>query len=318
MNREEINKLLDKFLSGEISPEEQKALDRWYKDFDGEDDVTDGMRAEEQWDLRSRMLGGIRQEAFDNIEHAKAPSTLTLRKLVMVAATLIMVVTLGFLFYRQQTQPVVYRTDLGEVLILKLPDSTEVTLNGNSEISYTSSWFGGFDRKVLLKGEAFFDVVHTIDDRRFTINEASGMGVEVFGTAFNYSVREGVNAVALQTGSVKITLPEEVAEKRKFHFLKPGEFAVYDHQSKEVAINTPANIERYYAWKEGKLILDYSTLPEIIDKIKGTYGLKISMDTTNWKAHKVSGTLPLTRDPESLIKNLEQLFDVEIKITNRE
>ncbi|AWW32344.1 hypothetical protein DN752_20590 [Echinicola strongylocentroti] len=318
MNREEINKLLDKFLSGEISPEEQEDLDRWFEDFDDQEGATDGMRKEEEWELKSRMLGKIKEETFGrrSVKEEKARGGLS--KVLVMAATLVLILVVGFVFYRQHAKPVIYRTDLGEVLILKLPDSTEVTLNGNSQLSYEKGWFGGFGRKVNLKGEAFFDVVHTIDDRRFTINEGLGMGIEVFGTAFNYSVREGVNAVALQSGSVKVTLPKEVEEKRNYHFLKPGELAVYDHRNKEVEINTPTNLESYYAWKEGKLILDYSTLPEIIQKIKGTYGLRVSMDTASWRAHKVSGTLPLTRDPAILIKNLEQLFDVEIAITTKE
>lgn len=210
MNREEINLLLDKFLSGEISPEEQKVLDHWYKDFDGQDDVTDGMRDEEQWELKSRMLGKIREEALGDKVEIEKNAKGSLSKLLMVAASFVLIVGLGFFFYKQQARPVVYQTGLGEVLILKLPDSTEVTLNGNSQLSYTTGWFGEFDRKVNLEGEAFFDVVHTIDDRRFTINEKTGLGIEVFGTAFNYRVREEVNAVALASGSVKVMLPDEI------------------------------------------------------------------------------------------------------------
>jgi len=320
MNREEINNLLEKYLSGDISPEEKEMLDAWYSEFESHENVTDRMREEEQWEIRNRILGGIRKEAFQDLSKGASKSFRNKRPFmgyVTWAASLILIAVTGYVMYSWQAQPVVYQTDFGEVLILQLPDSTKVTLNGNTVLSYQPNWLGMFDRKVTLNGEAFFDVTHTIDNRRFTINEDMGMGLEVYGTEFNYSARKGINAVALKSGSVKVMLPEETRDPKKAHFLKPGELATYTVQHKEVEIESPKNLESYYAWKEGKLILDYSTLPEIIEKIKGTYGLSISMDTSNWISHKVSGTLPLMRDPESLIKNLEQLFDVEIEITEQ-
>ncbi|WP_186755595.1 FecR family protein [Echinicola salinicaeni] len=320
MNLEEINSLLDKFLSGNISKEEKEVLDRWYQDFDSRDDVTDGMRHEEQFEMRNKMLKAIKEQTFESelaengSRNSKGQSFI---KIMAFAASLVLVVVFAYSVYYPSQETVVYQTDLGEVLILKLPDSTQVTLNGNSQLSYKPNWLGKFDRKVDLKGEAFFEVFHTVDNDRFTINEDSGMGIEVYGTEFNYNVREGVNAVALKSGSVKVMLPEDSKEIKKEHFLKPGEMAKFNSQARTVKIGSPGNLESYYAWKDGKLIMDYSTLPEIIDRLKGTYGITISLDTTSWRERKVSGTLPLTRDPESLIQNLEQLFDVDIEITEQ-
>lgn len=319
MNREEINYLLDRFLSGSISPEEQEKLEKWYGDFDDLEDVTGGMREEEQQEIKHRMLGEIKSAAFDKhnaLSGVGKKQNPWNRGILKWAASLLVLGIAGVLAMSQLRGRVSYETDLGEVLIVTLPDSTEVTLNGNSSLSYQPDWLGEFNRSVRLEGEAFFEVKHTIDSRRFTINEGMDMGVEVYGTAFNYSARQGRDEVALQSGSVKVMLPEEAMDNKKTHFIKPGEVASYDRDSKEVAIDSPANIEAYYAWKEGRLILDNSTLPEIIDRIKGTYGIRISMDTANWRKQKVSGTLPLSRHPESLIKNLEKLFDVEIQVTN--
>lgn len=310
--------MLDKFLSGKISKEEKELLDKWYQDFDSEDDVTAGMRQEEQFEIRNRMLKAIKDQAFKSeIKESgsqKSASKLFI-KVMAAAASLVLIAVIAYSVYYPSLQPVKYQTDLGEVLIMKLPDSTQVTLNGNSQLSYEPNWLGKFDRKVNLKGEAFFEVFHTTDNQRFTINEGADMGIEVYGTEFNYSVREGVNAVALKSGSVKVMLPEDSREVKKEHFLKPGEMAQFDSQKRRVKIDSPSNLESYYAWKDGKLIMDYSTLPEIIEKLRGTYGIRISLDTSSWREKKVSGTLPLTRNPESLISNLEQLFDVDIEIT---
>ncbi|UCS91916.1 FecR domain-containing protein [Echinicola marina] len=320
MNLEEINSLLDKFLSGKISKEEKDLLDNWYQDFDSHDDITDRMRKDEQLDIRNKMLKAIKEQAFDS-KWSKGASQKSLGQIfirvVSVAASLVLIAAFAYSVYYPSLKPVIYQTDLGEMLILKLPDSTQVTLNGNSRLSYKPNWLGKFDRKVNLEGEAFFEVFHTVDHKRFTINEKTGMGIEVYGTEFNYQVREGVNAVALKSGSVKIMLPDDSREVKKEHFLKPGEMAEFDVRERSVEIASPGNLESYYAWKDGKLIMDYSTLPEIIERLRGTYGISLSLDTSNWRERKVSGTLPLTRDPESLILNLEKLFDIDIEITEQ-
>ncbi|WP_200976855.1 FecR family protein [Echinicola sp. 20G] len=318
MNQEEFDYLVNKFLSGSISPEEKEKLERWYGSFEKEEDFTDRMREDDQRELRNSILKKIREEAFN--ENSKGIDSSSYfqshwMKFIPWAASLVLILGLAYVFYYPALKEVNYQTGLGELLILKLPDSTEVVLNGNSTLSYQPTWLGKFDRKVVLDGEAFFEVFHTIENKRFTINEGQGMGIEVYGTEFNYNARDGKNAVALKAGSVKVMLPNDANDKSKSHFIKPGEVASYNLYSKEVKIDAPSNIEKYYSWKDGKLILDYSTLPEIIEELKGTYGIRISMDTSNWRDHKVSGTLPLHRDPEALIENLEQLFDVEIEIT---
>lgn len=53
-----------------------------------------------------------------------------------------------------------HQTAYGEVASVQLPDGTLVTLNGNSQLKYSRLyWWFMEERKVALKGEAFFDVV---------------------------------------------------------------------------------------------------------------------------------------------------------------
>ncbi len=84
------------------------------------------------------------------------------------------------------SQPAIitHKTSYGETQLIKLPDSSSVLLNANSSISYQEDWLESSERNVTLMGEAFFNVHHTKDHRRFFVH-ANAVTVEVLGTSFN-------------------------------------------------------------------------------------------------------------------------------------
>jgi transmembrane sensor len=87
-----------------------------------------------------------------------------------------------------------------------LPDGSKVFLNYNSSLTYPEH-FEGTERKVVLKGEAFFDV--RPDAAHPFVIDANGTEVKVLGTSFNVKAyaKEPVR-VDVETGKVSVTKGE--------------------------------------------------------------------------------------------------------------
>ena len=101
----------------------------------------------------------------------------------------------------------------GETKTVFLPDSSRVTLNANSRLSYAKDWQQG-SRDVYLEGEAFFEVRKVAQKptevsmapaayRKFRVLTKE-VTVEVLGTTFDVQNRRGETKVVLKSGKVKV------------------------------------------------------------------------------------------------------------------
>ncbi len=100
-----------------------------------------------------------------------------------------------------------------KIISLTLSDGTRVWLNNESELTYPAS-FAGNERKVEIKGEAYFEVAK--DPRRKFIVSSNGVGTEVLGTHFNVNAYkdEGNIKVTLLEGSVRVSRHPEASGGR--------------------------------------------------------------------------------------------------------
>jgi ferric-dicitrate binding protein FerR (iron transport regulator) len=111
-----------------------------------------------------------------------------------------------------------------------LEDGTVILLKPNSSIEYPAK-FSDIDRKVTLKGEAFFDV--TKDKTRPFIISTSELTVKVLGTSFNVMAYEGAKeiSVAVKTGKVSVVKSKgEVTNQPHLRevILTPNQEVVYN------------------------------------------------------------------------------------------
>ena len=105
-------------------------------------------------------------------------------------------------------------TPRGRQFHVRLPDSSSVWLNANSQLKYPTAFTGG-ERKVELTGEAYFEVSHRLkkDGRRepFIVQINATTNVEVLGTHFNinaYSDEATINTTLLE-GAVRMNASKQ-------------------------------------------------------------------------------------------------------------
>jgi transmembrane sensor len=180
-------------------------------------------------------------------------------------------------------------TPRGGQFRLTLPDGTQVWLNASSSITYPTA-FTGKDRKVEMKGEAYFEVARR-PDQPFKVL-VKGMEVYEIGTHFNINAYddESEARTTLLEGSVKIT------KGTSSMLLQPGQQASCGPDDL-VSLVKDADVEESVAWKEGLFSFDGADLPSIMRQLARWYDLEVYYEGEVPKRHftgKVFRNLPLS------------------------
>ena len=201
-------------------------------------------------------------------------------------------------------------TGPGELKTVLLPDSTSITMNENSSVSYSSALPRAVKREILMKGEVFFNVKHLENiagtAQQFVVYSGD-LKVEVLGTAFNVKNYRSVTNVSLNTGHIKIGVKNDPVSVT----LQPGDFIQYSETDKKL-VKRKVDAVLYSTWKEQKIKLDKMPMQKIAQLIQDIYGYKVEIMEPALRESHISGTLPVN-DEETFLDALAFVLDIEIK-----
>lgn len=172
----------------------------------------------------------------------------------------------------------------GERSKLILPDGSKVQLNSGSKLKF-NSFFHTKKRRVILEGEAYFQVTH--DNSHPFIVETSGLQIEDVGTSFNISSYPDDQSVTtyLQSGKVKIE-----ANDGKTIFLNPSEVFSYNKADKKYSV-TSVNDERNIDWTKYILTIKGETLEELAKKLERRFNVQIIFGDKELKKRTYTGSI---------------------------
>lgn len=149
-----------------------------------------------------------------------------------------------------------YRTSIGEVRPVALPDGTTAMLDSGSAISVE---FNGNRRVVhLLSGRAWFDVRH--EGRPFLVEALNGETQDI-GTGFEVRREGGTVEVGVTEGSVQVRAPGSKAGPA----LRAGDRVRYTADGLETLAAQPA--VRLASWRKGELLFDAQPVKSAIAEI---------------------------------------------------
>ncbi|WP_298734311.1 FecR domain-containing protein [uncultured Chitinophaga sp.] len=189
-----------------------------------------------------------------------------------------------------------------------LSDGTKVWLNSESSLTYPVV-FGGAERKVILKGEAYFEV--SKNEQKPFIAETDHATVHVLGTQFNinaYHDEKDVK-VTLQEGSVRLS---SEADKT---LLTPGEQGIVSLSHTAIE-KKKVNMNQVMAWKNGYFIFRNNTIQDIMRQIGRWYDVEVVYEG-NLPKGTFGGTYSRNKDIHELLKGLELTGLVHFKIEGR-
>ncbi|WP_176885052.1 FecR family protein [Dyadobacter soli] len=308
MDKDRLQYLLEQDKNGQNSPEEAAELEAWYLSAESRPAFTESLSADGLSALEGKIFARI--EAAQpvpqewNVPSVNRSGWFNWRG-IAAAVLLLVVAGIGMYMFQRQNGRIVERTAFGETRVLTLPDGSEVTLNGNSVLSYDREW--PELREVKLEGEGYFKVVHTKDHRKFRVRTGDDFSLDVLGTQFNISKRESGTRIVLDEGKVRCNLGDS---ERDTLVLKPGEMIRFtkkptDYQRERVETG------RYSAWKEHKLVFKNTSLREVAAILQDTYGLETEAGNPELLDRQISGSVP-TDNVELLLEGIAEASAVTI------
>ena len=242
-----IEDLIIAYLSGNISDEDNQMLKAWLSKDPANRTIL--RRCREIWmttQAEHQATNYDWKAGFEKFclrkeqqqQQTRSQRNYRLAKLLRYAALLVFAVSVAAVIcYRQGSQSwkgqladVEMNVPMGSTLSLRLPDGTQVSLNGGSTLSYPQS-FGLKDRKVNLTGEAYFAIVHHTDQPIEILT--SKMTVRDIGTKLNITnyPEDNQAKVVIDEGSVEL----KTGNDTQTSIIVAGQEAIIDKQSGRIS-----------------------------------------------------------------------------------
>ncbi len=185
-----------------------------------------------------------------------------------------------------------------------LPDSSTVTLSGNSSVTYSAA----FDqRDVRLTGQAFFNVGRE-EGKSFTVHTGNAY-VKVLGTAFMVRESEDSIQVTVEHGLVELGL-ENNDQRVQLSNNEEGLITIKDQKlvSKELE-----NTNKLF-WANKQLIYRQATLAEVFDELERLFGKQFIYESEMVNGCQLTAVF---RDQafDQILRNIAVSVDLEYEIS---
>jgi ferric-dicitrate binding protein FerR (iron transport regulator) len=186
----------------------------------------------------------------------------------------------------------------------ELSDGSVIQLNANSSLAYLSE-FEEDERKVALKGEAFFEI--TKDEKRpFIVDLQDELYVKVLGTSFNVKSIDGdsITEVYVKTGKV------EFGNLENKLLLVPGEKGIFNRTTNQFYKETKAStgLSELY-WISGEVKFDGVPLNEVIEVLNTIFDAdsKVVLACPDRQNLRIVSSLKKDQSIEQILKVIAEI-----------
>ena len=194
-----------------------------------------------------------------------------------------------------------------------LSDGTKVWLNAGSILIFPQK-FSGKNRKVFLKGEAYFDVFKN-KEVPFIVS-TSNINVTVHGTEFNIKDNnmENESEVVLVEGSVSLKENSMMNFLGKEIKLVPNQKAIYNKEDNKTRVESNVDVNYYTSWKEGLLEFNRESILSVFKKLSRFYNVSFVTESSVELHRKISGKLDLKESLEDVMKVISDVAPITFRI----
>jgi transmembrane sensor len=317
MDKEKENidiRLITLYLSGEANPEEIERLQLWknasadnlaeYNDFVsvwgklGNTSADKNIDIEKEWNIHQNVY----------LPHQQPKNVVFIfRPFMKVAASILFIIgsSIAAWFYFSDTT---INTDVAELHEVVLSDSSIVTLNANSKLTYSSD-FGTKNRLVYLKGEAFFKVRKNAK-LPFQIKTGSAE-IRVLGTSFNVKAYSGMNNIEVTVAEGRVGVFAKNITKEPV-VITSGQKAFYNVLTDSIIFHENEN-KNFIAWKTKSMVFENDSLPYVIKTIGEVYHVDIAIETKALNQCTITTKFD-NNDLPSVLKILKSTLNIAIEV----
>ena len=269
--------LIHKYLSGELSTEEQKELETWLEQPGNRRQLEE---AERIWTLTetagSELDIDLDHEIFrfkQRIDQARPTKKMTpiysttFFRYAAAAAVVLSGIILLLRYSVGGNETIVHET-AETTRVVVLPDLSKVWLNENSRLAYNPEFNA---RSVELSGEAFFEVTHNMD-RPFDITSGPGY-VQVLGTSFSVRNKPDEDFMEVTVATGKVALSKAGNDQREE--LVAGYKGILDKTNNRLS-QAPNTNPEFLAWRSRQLAFDNTLFNDVVESLREHFAILIA------------------------------------------
>ncbi|MFK7773015.1 MAG: FecR family protein [Saprospiraceae bacterium] len=329
MEKEFYINLIYKSFSGDLSAEEQNQLDNWLSDSDANQKEADALT--KTWQLSANFSKNLEvnldaefaqlQNRIDadekgNVKEAIVKTMPTARKKswwkpLSVAAAVLLLAGAFFVFNQNPAtvEMLAMETLEGEMKEVALADGSKVWLNENSKLTYPDV-MNGEERRVSLKGEAFFDI--TKNPSKPFIIDTRDTEVKVLGTSFEVRAMddETKTEVVVKTGKVSLGKRNEV----KPLILTKNQKGVYNNKTQGYVRSEVKNLNSI-SWQSKILDFNDVTLEKVLVDLENYFDIKVILENQDLFKCKFTSVF-IEKDQDHILKTISTLYKMKLVETN--
>lgn len=285
-NRKIPYKLLASYFQNTATNAEKQLLNEWLNESPKNRKIFNSMTV--RWNAISKEqvssseidlyhLWNRIQNTTEAISSAKLPvyKMLHFYHYVSAAVLLAVICTISLVtLFSNLSSPLkmVVQTQKGQKVMVVLPDSTNVWLNGNTSIVYSSD-FSESNRSITLSGEAYFDVTH--ESKHPFIVHTEAVDIVELGTAFNVNAYDDEPSVIVSLERGELAVCSRFDES-VLGVLKPDESLIIQKESFETR-KCITDVKTISSWHLNMLRINHFGQYQMWKSIASWYGVDIKV-----------------------------------------
>lgn len=296
--------LLDKYRSDTITPEELGTMRQRLSTL-SDDEAADILQS----DWEEFMAAYATPEHFRFQRYSKGIiATAACIAAVVVACAAMLIMTPSESTRRQALSVF---TSAKETSSVKLPDGSELKLNGSSSLSCPSNLFDTGKRVVSFSGEGYFKIA---PDKKRPFKIYSGdLTITVLGTEFNFSSRDNSDCATLYLVAGTVEMHSRITDDNIR--VSPGEKAEFNKTTGKFTVTTPGRNENITSWYTGEINFDSQPLDSVILFLERQFDCSLRpekpMPDKDLSTLRFTGTLPTGNLPLAL-RTIEEVYGIRL------
>lgn len=311
MKKSNLDHLLQRYLTGQISEQERVKLEAWLdvkKTDEGTRFVLDEADEEKLFRKITSKLDNVADViSFRPGQQQQEDKKIFSMRWIRIAAAILFLVagsyTVWVIATRQEIYETIAQADIEKVI---LEDGTIVWLKRESKLTYFEEKGGG--RQASLVGEGLFEVAKD-PERPFTIS-CGAVTVKVVGTSFNLKTGEQGVELKVLTGKVHLSLGTDQAGVD----VEPNEKVIYNNlgEIKKIAMDK-AELSVITERTEYNMDFRNTTMESVIDKIEKKFNVEVVVADTRVNTCRITADFT-DHSLERTLVLISEFLEIEYKI----
>ncbi|MEN6456778.1 MAG: FecR domain-containing protein [Prolixibacteraceae bacterium] len=321
---EHIKEKLDRLYSNYfLGTDEISLLEKWVKQVDADPQMHRWLSSnwEQSGNIEFEMSfeeirNRIRQYNMRSKTERTKRTVQQVQKIAAFLALPLLAISIWLLVTRQPApENLALTTAKGERTHVWLPDSSEVWLNVDSRLEYSTAYYVA-NRELKLEGEAFFKVAK---GKKFPfIVNACNVQLKAIGTEFNISAygNDPQTSAFLKEGMIELTYSPRGKSVQRFK-MNVGEEATINVNDESIKlVRAPAS--NAVRWTKGELHFEDEPMDEVFRKAERWYDIKIEYHPSDFAGESLTVNLQNGEQVDRLFRIIDEAMGIIIKKTGNE